>query len=351
MKRLILFLLFSGSALAQTPGRQYTATSPIVVSGGNISLSGSNPPPTPTPITALTIQYANEGVTGTTLNKLVKIVNDPPVAKLLTTADTTSAFGVVSSGAGTTGSANVDVLGLSSCIFDGATTALNYVVSSVTVNGDCHDAGSGTTYPTGVVVLGRVLSTHGGGGTYTMNLFTPDTSVASAGPNGKGNTVQVNGSNAKTTINLNASTPAAPTGAINLTWQSSDSGNTTSASGYIGPQYAKFSCSPGLGDGLNAIAAGTYLQFNCVNLSGVTWTITGIKCWTDNAGTSTLNAANNAATALLTGAVTCNNTKSAGGAAGTQSATVTLANNDAISFTFVADGTSKQATWTVSLTQ
>ncbi len=116
-------------------------------------------------------------------------------------------------------------------------------------------------------------------------------------------------------------------------------------------QYTKFECAPGLGDGLNSITAGTYLQFNCVNKSGVTWTITGISCWTDNAGASTLNAANNAGTGLLTGAVTCNNTKANGGNAGTQSATVTLAAGDAISFTFVADGTTKQTTWTVTLTQ
>src|SRR5665213_453219 len=94
--------------------------------------------------------------------------------------------------------------------------------------------------------------------------------------------------------------------------------------------------SRGLGDGLNTIAAGTYLQFACVNDSGVTVTILGIHCWTDNAGTSSLNAANNAGTSLLTGAVTCNNTKTGGGAAGTQSATVTLAAGDAINFTFVA---------------
>ena len=110
------------------------------------------------------------------------------------------------------------------------------------------------------------------------------------------------------------------------------------------------SCQPGIGDGLNAIAAGTYLQFTCVNDSGATLTITGIHCWTDNAGSSTLTAANNAATALLTGAITCNNTKASGGQAGTQSGTTTLANGDAISFTFVADGTSKQTNWTVSLT-
>lgn len=117
------------------------------------------------------------------------------------------------------------------------------------------------------------------------------------------------------------------------------------------PQYAKLRCEAGLGDGLNAMAAGTYLQFFCINDSGVTWTITGIHCWTDNAGASTLNAANNAGTGLLTGAVTCNNTKASGGAVGTQSGTTTLANGDAFSFTFVADGTSKQTTWTVSFTQ
>lgn len=121
--------------------------------------------------------------------------------------------------------------------------------------------------------------------------------------------------------------------------------------GKFNDRYGKLRCESGLGDGLNAMASGTYLQFMCVNDSGVTWTITGIHCWTDNAGTSTLNAANNASTGLLTGAVTCNNTKASGGAAGTQSGTTTLASGDAISFTFVADGTSKQTTWTVSLTQ
>lgn len=104
----------------------------------------------------------------------------------------------------------------------------------------------------------------------------------------------------------------------------------------------------GLGDGFNAIPAQTYPQFTCVNDTGATVTISGIRCWTDNNGTSTLNLANNAAASFLTGAVTCNNTKASGGAAGTQSATPTLANGDAITFSFVADGTSKSTNWTVS---
>jgi hypothetical protein len=130
-------------------------------------------------------------------------------------------------------------------------------------------------------------------------------------------------------------------------------GGTITSTGTIalGSQYKTRSCQPGLGDGLNAMTAGTYLQFTCVNDSGVTWTITGIHCWTDNAGSSTLAATNNAGTALLTGPVTCNNTKASGGAAGTQSGTTTLASGDAISFTFISDGASTQANWDVSLSQ
>jgi hypothetical protein len=88
-----------------------------------------------------------------------------------------------------------------------------------------------------------------------------------------------------------------------------------------------------------------------MNDSRVTWTIAAIHCYTDNAGSSTLAATNNAATALLTGHVTCNNTKAGGGAAGTLGSTVTMAPGDAVNFTFISDGASKQTTWTVSLSQ
>jgi hypothetical protein len=115
----------------------------------------------------------------------------------------------------------------------------------------------------------------------------------------------------------------------------------------LAAQYAKIRCEPGLGDGLNAIAAGTYLQTTCYNDSGVTWTITGIKCFTDNGGTSTLNATDGSANALLTGAITCASTF----VAGTQGSTTTIASGGFIKFTFVADGTSKQTTWVVSMTQ
>lgn len=100
----------------------------------------------------------------------------------------------------------------------------------------------------------------------------------------------------------------------------------------------------GLGDGTNAMPAGTYVQTTCKNVSGVTVTITGIQCFTDNNGTSTLNASGQTLGALLTGAVTCTTSY----AAGTQSANVALTANDYINFTFVADGTSKQTDWNVT---
>lgn len=112
-------------------------------------------------------------------------------------------------------------------------------------------------------------------------------------------------------------------------------------------RYKTFSCQPGLGDGLNAIPAGTYLQSSCYNDTGATVTLTGIKCWSDNAGTSTLNVTDGADTALLTGAITC----STAWAAGTQSATVTIAASGWLKFTFVADGTTKQSTWVVTETK
>ena len=105
-----------------------------------------------------------------------------------------------------------------------------------------------------------------------------------------------------------------------------------------------WSCQTGLGDGLNAIPAGTYLQSICRNTTGVTITLTGLQCFTDNSGSSTMNAAGNTLGALLTGAVSC----TTGFAAGTQSANVALTSNDYIKFTFVADGTSKQTTWVVT---
>ena len=122
--------------------------------------------------------------------------------------------------------------------------------------------------------------------------------------------------------------------------------SNTNCSGVLPTQYKQWlACDgKGIGDGLNAIPAGTYLMTTCRNTTGVTVTITGLKCFTDNNGTSTLNASGQTLGALLTGAVTCTTSY----ASGTQSANIALTANDYINFTFVADGTSKQTDWIVS---
>lgn len=114
----------------------------------------------------------------------------------------------------------------------------------------------------------------------------------------------------------------------------------------IPSQYKTQSCQSGIGDGTNAIVSGPYPQTPCKNVTGVTWTINSIQCFTDNNGTSTMDVKNHAGTSFLTAPITCSNSF----AAGTQSATTTLANGDTFNFTFTADGSSKQVTFLVGWT-
>ena len=60
---------------------------------------------------------------------------------------------------------------------------------------------------------------------------------------------------------------------------------------------------------------------NCVNKRGVTWTITSLTCFSDNAGATTVQIANDTPTNVLSSAVTCSQT----GAAGTLNGTPTVA--------------------------
>jgi hypothetical protein len=120
-----------------------------------------------------------------------------------------------------------------------------------------------------------------------------------------------------------------PTSTLTLTHSGSSGFSTVD----IG---APLSCQPGLGDGLNAIPAGTYLNSTCRNETGLTWTLKAIRCVAD-AGSSTCNVSNGTGTGLLTGAITGTSTY----ANGTQSGTTTIAPGDFLKVTFIADGTTK----------
>lgn len=121
---------------------------------GNQSLAAEN----------LTSSVVNSSTTGTTVNKIAKMSGLGAV--VATTSDVNGLLGIVSSGAGTTGNAELAAIGQPLCVFDGSTTLGDYVVSSTTTGGDCHDAGS--TSPSGVQVIGRVLSSNLGAGTFSV---------------------------------------------------------------------------------------------------------------------------------------------------------------------------------------
>jgi hypothetical protein len=178
-------------------------------------------------------------------------------------------------------------------------------------------------------------------GIRTANINLSNITTTSGIVNTSGSVTYVYGNPLYLGTNPNPGSFTVPTSGVQVT------ASGTTVLGRLLAQYGELRCESGIGDGLNAMTAGTYLQSFCYNDSGVTWTITGIKCFTDNNGTSTLNATNGANTGLLTGAITCTTTF----AAGTQSGTVTIANGDYVKFTFVGDGSSKQTTWVVSMTQ
>ncbi len=151
-----VLLLKSGSGT----GGANTALSNLVFPSLNTNLSVGN--------MAITMTHTNASSTGTTLNKLAKLTGAPSTAVTPLTTDTNGVIGICVSGCGTTSTAEISIAGMTQCIYDGATTAGDYVQISTTTAGDCHDAGA--TVPLIGQILGRVLTTNGGGGTYDTHL-------------------------------------------------------------------------------------------------------------------------------------------------------------------------------------
>jgi hypothetical protein len=155
----------------QGTGAIVLATSPTITTptisgalGGNLDLGTSN---------ATLMELANATTTGTTLNALAKLTGNPSKAVIASTSDTSGMMGIVVGNAGTTGNAQIAINGVASCIFDGATTAGDYVQISSTVGGDCHDAGA--SIPSSGQIIGMVLSTNAAGGTYAIRILSGNT--------------------------------------------------------------------------------------------------------------------------------------------------------------------------------
>lgn len=161
MKTILSILSLSLALCAQQPVARY------LDAAGNFSVGTA----------AETVRVANAGTTGTTVNKLAKLTGAPSTAVIAGTSDTSGIVGIVVSGAGTTGNAEIARMGQATCAFDGATTAGNYVQISSTVAADCHDAGS--IYPTSGQVIGFVTQTIGSAGNANV-LIRPDIQAASS---------------------------------------------------------------------------------------------------------------------------------------------------------------------------
>jgi hypothetical protein len=117
----------------------------------------------------LTQTYTNAASIGTTLNEIAKLTGAPSTVVNTTTSDTGGQVGICFANCGTTGSATIALAGQVSCVFDGSSTAGDYVQISTTVAGNCHDVGA--NYPSPGSVIGRVLTTNSGAGTYGIDLF------------------------------------------------------------------------------------------------------------------------------------------------------------------------------------
>jgi hypothetical protein len=111
------------------------------------------------------------GVNGTgVVGSLASLSNGSGGTIELTPASATGGIiGVVNSVSG--GVATVQQSGTTSCTFDGAATAPDYVQASST-SGYCHDAGS--TFPASGQVLGRILQNISSAGSGMIDLFGPE---------------------------------------------------------------------------------------------------------------------------------------------------------------------------------
>lgn len=167
----------------------------------------------------------NASSTGTTLYTLTKLTAAPSTAVIAATTDLTGSVGITVGNAGTSGYALIQTSGNVPCVFDGATTANDWVQYSSSTAGNCHDTGSTTRPTSGSDVLGRVLSTNGAGGTYTMNLLGPGNPAAIGGTNLGSLTYTASGTTtfaaasiwtvfAKVTATHSTSTTFSPTGLV-----------------------------------------------------------------------------------------------------------------------------------------
>jgi hypothetical protein len=137
---------------------------------------------------ALVMVIPNASTTGTTANTLTKLTGAPSTAVIASTTDNKNGvvMGITVGGAGTTGNAAITFGGFANCVFDGGTTAGDFVSVSTTVAGNCHDIGSAQPFDSSQII-GRVTTNNAAAGTYGV-LLNPQTANSPAPGGGGGGT-------------------------------------------------------------------------------------------------------------------------------------------------------------------
>jgi hypothetical protein len=152
-----------------------TLTTPIINQGvlNTPNINGTQVINTP----GTYITLPNDAVTGTFQFNLVKLTGGATSNAIVSsTSDTGGFLGIAVAGFGKTGNVTVQQSGLVPCQFDTATAANDYVQGGNLITGACRDAGA--SYPFTGQVIGRVLSTNAGAGTYQIDLFPPESRPA-----------------------------------------------------------------------------------------------------------------------------------------------------------------------------
>lgn len=209
--------------------------------------------------------------------------------------------------------------------------------------GDTGPAGTAATVAVGTVATdaagsNAAVTNSGTSSAAVLNFTIPRGADGATGPKGdRGDTGPKGDPGTAATIAVGTVTPLAP-GATPTVTNSGTSSAAVLNFGLPTVGTRNWSCQPGLGDGVNTIATGTYIQWTCRNDTGSTITLTGISCIAD-AGSSTVSMTNSSDLALLSTAITCGTSYTAG----TQSSTTTLADGDFIKLSVAATGSKQVA--------
>jgi hypothetical protein len=125
---------------------------------------------------AITVGYTN-AAGGTTNGLIVKLNGTSNTIVNVGTSDT-EALGIVLTGGGTSGTAQVATVGAVACTFDNSTTAGHYVQISTGTAANCTDAGAPVPV-SGGTILGRVIDGGAAGSHQVALAITP---IAPGGP-------------------------------------------------------------------------------------------------------------------------------------------------------------------------